>query len=136
MNDRMQRSIAKLRWAAFALAGILMAGAWVVNCRVDLPAVSAAQNPMSPTLPPLPPPFGNGPSIGDDNNPTHEQIEKARSAQRLKQLAQDTDKLLALATQLKEEVYKSNGSTLSVDAVKKAAEIEKLAKSVKNKMRS
>jgi hypothetical protein len=135
MNERMQRSIAKLRWVAVALAGILTC-AWVVNCKVDLPAVSAAQNSQSPTLAPLPPPFGNGPPIGVDNNTEHEQIEKARNAQRLKQLAQDTDKLLALATQLKEEVDKSNGSTLSVDAVKKAAEIEKLAKSVKNKMRS
>ena len=132
----MRRSIAKLRWVAVALAGILMAGAWVVNCRVDVPAVSAAQNPQGSYLPPLPPPFGNGPPIGVDNNPEHEQIENARNAQRRKQLAQDTDKLLALATQLKEEVDKSNGSTLSVDAVKKAAEIEKLAKSVKNKMRN
>jgi hypothetical protein len=36
---------------------------------------------------------------------------------------------------LKEEVDKSNGATLPVDAVKKAAEIEKLAKSVKSKLR-
>jgi hypothetical protein len=36
---------------------------------------------------------------------------------------------------LKEEVDKSNGGTLPIDAVKKAAEIEKLAKSVKSKLR-
>jgi len=135
MNERMRRSIAKVRWVAVALAGILMAGAWVVNCRVDLPAVSAAQNSQSPYLAPLPPPFGNGPPIGVDNNPTHEQIEKARNAERQKQLVQDTDKLLALAKQLKEEVDKSNEGTLSTDVVKKAAEIEKLAKTVKDKMR-
>jgi hypothetical protein len=32
-------------------------------------------------------------------------------------------------------VDKSNGNTLSLDAVKKATEIEKLAKMVKNRMR-
>ena len=37
--------------------------------------------------------------------------------------------------ELKEEVSKSNKDTLSIDVVKKAAEIEKLAKSVKDRMR-
>jgi hypothetical protein len=139
----MRRSIANLRWVAVALAGILLAGAWVVNCRVDVPAVSAAQNSqnpppqnqMSPNLPDLPPPFGNGPPLGVDNNPAHAQIEKVRNAERQKQLGEDTDKLLALAKQLKDEVDKSNGNTLPADAVKKAAEIEKLAKSVRSKIR-
>jgi hypothetical protein len=139
----MRRSIANLRWVAVALAGILPAGAWVVNCRVDVPAVSAAQNSqnpppqnqMSPGLPDEPPPFGNGPPLGVDNNPQHRQIEQVQNAERLKQLAQDTDKLLALAKQLKDEVDQSNGNTLPVDAVKKAAEIEKLAKSVRSKIR-
>jgi hypothetical protein len=45
---------------------------------------------------------------------------------------QDTAKLLELAKQLKEEVDKSNGSTLSVDVIKKATEIDKLAKNVKS----
>lgn len=65
-----------------------------------------------------------------------EKMEKARNADRQKHLVQDTDKLLALAKELKEEVDKSNQDTLSVDVVKKAGEIEKLAKSVKDRMRS
>ncbi|HTF70864.1 MAG TPA: hypothetical protein VK638_50155 [Edaphobacter sp.] len=128
----MRQSIAKLRWIAAALAGILLAGAWVGSGRVDAPIVSAAQNSQSPYLPPLPPPFGNGPPIGVNNNPTHKQIERVQNAERQKKLARDTDKLLTMAQQLKEEVDKSNGSTLSVDIVKKAGEIEKLAKSVKS----
>ena len=62
-------------------------------------------------------------------------MEKARNADRQKQLVQDTDKLLALAKELKEQVDKSNADTLSVDVVKKAGEIEKLAKNVKDRMR-
>jgi spore coat polysaccharide biosynthesis protein SpsF (cytidylyltransferase family) len=64
-----------------------------------------------------------------------EKMEKARNADRQKQLVQDTDKLLALAKELKEEVGKSNADTLSIDVVKKASEIEKLAKNVKDRMR-
>ena len=47
----------------------------------------------------------------------------------------DTDKLLALATDLKEQVDKSTKDTLSVDVIKKADEIEKLAHSVKERMK-
>ena len=69
------------------------------------------------------------------NDPIYDQIEQVQHVQIQKQLIEDTDKLLALAKQLKEEVDKSNGGTLPIDAVKKAAEIEKLAKSVKSKLR-
>src|SRR5580692_3900987 len=122
-GEQMGRSNAKLRWVAVALAGILLTG-----------AVSAAQAPpqnsQSPTLEPLPPPFGHR----DDNVKTVEQvqIQNAQNAYWQKRLMQDTAKLLELAKQLKEEVDKSNGSTLSVDVIKKATEIDKLAKSVKS----
>ena len=47
----------------------------------------------------------------------------------------DTDKLLELATELKMQVDKSSENTLSMDVVRKAQEIEKLAHSVKEKMK-
>jgi hypothetical protein len=50
-------------------------------------------------------------------------------------LKADTDKLLKLAVELKDSVDKSNESILSVDVLKKAEEIEKLARSVKDKMK-
>ena len=50
-------------------------------------------------------------------------------------LKRDTEKLLKLATDLKESVDKSSESTLSLDVIKKAEEIEKLARSVKDKMK-
>ena len=56
--------------------------------------------------------------------------------QRQADLKRDTEKLLKLATELKESVDKTNESTLSVDVVKKAEEIEKLAHSVKDKMKA
>lgn len=63
------------------------------------------------------------------------QREKAMNKQRQVALQKDTDRLLELATQLKEYVDKSSEHTLSLDVVKKAEEIEKLAKSVKEKMK-
>ena len=60
---------------------------------------------------------------------------KLQNTDRQKRLVADTDKLLALATDLKAQVAKSTKDTLSVDVIKKADEIEKLAHSVKERMK-
>jgi hypothetical protein len=60
---------------------------------------------------------------------------RMRAVDRQKQLVSDTQKLLALATQLKTDVDKSNKDMLSLDVVRKADEIEKLAHSVKERMK-
>lgn len=62
-------------------------------------------------------------------------MEKRANQQRQADLKRDTDRLLKLSTELKEYVDKSNENVLSLDVIKKADEIEKLAHSVKNKMR-
>ena len=59
----------------------------------------------------------------------------ARNDDRQKRLEADTDKLLQLATQLHEDVAKTNKNVLSVDVVKRAQEIEKLAHDVKERMK-
>jgi hypothetical protein len=61
---------------------------------------------------------------------------KMRNIDRQKQLVEETEKLLALANELKTDVDKSTKDTLSLDVVKKADEIEKLAHSVKEKMKN
>lgn len=62
-------------------------------------------------------------------------MEKARQAERVKEMKRDTERLLELATELKQEVDRSGDHTLSLTAMKKAEQIEKLAHSVKTKMR-
>jgi spore coat polysaccharide biosynthesis protein SpsF (cytidylyltransferase family) len=57
-------------------------------------------------------------------------------AERQSQLRVDTEKLLALTTALKQHVEKSSGNVLSMDVIKTAQEIQKLAKSVQDKMRN
>jgi hypothetical protein len=56
--------------------------------------------------------------------------------QRHTQLRIDTEKLVALASELKLHVDKSGVNVLSMDVIKKAQEIQKLAKSVQDKMRN
>ncbi len=60
---------------------------------------------------------------------------KRMNKQRYENLKKDTDNLLELATQLKQEVDKSSEDTLSVDVIKKCEAIERLARSVKQKMK-
>lgn len=50
-------------------------------------------------------------------------------------IKEETDKLFQLATELKAAVDKSNEHVLSLDVVKKAEEVEKLAKKIKDKMK-
>ena len=97
------------------------------------------QSPQQPqTRPPgLPGAAPNSP--GDEDNPLTKQMSvqaaMKRNTQRQQQIVDDTTKLLQLAQQLKDEVDKSTKNTLSVSVIKKADEIEKLAKVVKEKMR-
>ncbi len=61
--------------------------------------------------------------------------EKLRQDERQKRLVSDSDKLLALATQLHEEVAKTDKNILSVDVIRRADEIERLAHNVKERMK-
>ena len=82
------------------------------------------------------PGLGSNPAEPDPMDPHRaEQQEKLRNSDRQKRLVADTEKLLALATDLKEQVDKTDKDILSVDVIKKADEIEKLAQSVKERMK-
>lgn len=60
---------------------------------------------------------------------------KKANQQRHRELKRDTDHLLELASELKQYVDKSNENVLSVEVVQKAEEIERLAHSVRAKMK-
>ena len=84
------------------------------------------------------------PHTGDMNAPadedeartriTHE-MEKKAAKERVAALKNDTDKLLKLSVELKSYVDRSDENVLSLDVIKKAEEIEKLARNVKDKMK-
>lgn len=60
----------------------------------------------------------------------------AGDSDRKKQIADESAQLLNMALALKAEVDKTTKDTLSLNVIKKADEIEKLAKSVKLKMKN
>jgi hypothetical protein len=74
----------------------------------------------------------SGPSIPPQ---IQKDMEKKANEQRQAELKRDAARLLKLSTELKEYVDKSNQNILSLDVIKKADEIEKLAHSVKTRMR-
>jgi hypothetical protein len=90
--------------------------------------------PTMPSNTPSLTPLGTPPDMPVNPAMVQEQA-KMRNLDRQKQLVLDTQKLLALANQLKSDVDKSNKDTLSLDVIRKADEIEKLARSVKEKMK-
>lgn len=63
------------------------------------------------------------------------EMAKRAAKERAAAIKSDTDKLLKLSVELKAFVDKSDENVLSLDVIKKAEEIEKLAKSVREKMK-
>ena len=60
---------------------------------------------------------------------------RTRNADRQRRLKEDSDRLLSLATELKQTMGSGDKGAVSPDAATKAEEIERLAKSVRDKMK-
>lgn len=95
--------------------------------------LGAQQIPQHHPKEPQPPP-GAAPDIHIPPEMQRE-MAKQRNKERQEALKKDTDRLFQLATELKQSVDKSNENVMSIDVIRKAEEIEKLAKQVKDKMK-
>lgn len=86
-------------------------------------------------------PPGAAPRMPQEQKSTPEEIRALKQAQkelgkeRYQQIRRDSEQLVDLANQLKRQVDTAGEHTLSLDVIKKAEAIEKLAKDVKNKMK-
>lgn len=60
---------------------------------------------------------------------------KAMNKDRAVRIKRDTDKLFQLSTELKQYVDKTNENVMSLDVIRKADEIEKLAKNIRERMK-
>jgi hypothetical protein len=97
---------------------------------------SQARTTKEPPSPPLTTESSPAdPEAGESRDRLAREMAKKANLERQAQLKSDTEKLLKLAEELKDYVDKSNENTLSLGVLKKAEEIEKLARSVKDKMR-
>jgi len=131
-----------MRRAKFeAIDGLWMA-ALLGAMLVVPPSVGAARAQQSQTIPGtkppgLPPIDGERPDDSNDPMAAQQRASRARAFadDRQKHIVDETAKLLQLATELKVDVDKSSKNELSLDGVKKADDIEKLARDVKQRMR-
>lgn len=100
----------------------------------QMPGNPPQQQQQPPNLPTIDPgaPMGNA---EDAATQMREELARKAEKERAEQLKLDTDKLLKLSVELKAYVDKTDNNVLSLDVMKKAEEIEKLAKSVHDKMR-
>jgi hypothetical protein len=116
-------------------AGSLWRVSWVIPIFV---LIAGAQSFSSPQLsgqgsPRVRNPYGTSASAEAD--PVYDQRRmKALNADRHRSMVSDTEKLLQLAKQLDSEIAGNSTDGLTSQEMKQVAEIEKLARSVKEKM--
>lgn len=124
-----------------AAIGLLGSSAIWVCAQQQAPTQMGGAPNMSPTpgKPILLPEANRMPDANDRMQMDQQQKKKdkfeAANAIRRKQIAEDASKLLELATELKATVDKTDKDSLSVDVIRKADTIERLAKGVKDKMK-
>ncbi len=139
MKKTMQRMAMVALVAGAMSVGVAIQGVAQQSQRGSLPSYVGQQTLPKPGAQPRD--TQGIPGIGKDSDTDgmldrlQQQQAKSRNSERQKKLQTDTERLLSLATELKEQVDKTDKNILSVDVIKKAEEIEKLAHSVKEKMK-
>lgn len=108
---------------------ITIAAAGVVTCGAAFMAGLFMAAPASAVMP----------QVETRQDPAQKEMQdrmtREANKKRQQDIRDDTDKLFQLATELKAAVDKSNENLLSLEVVRKADEVEKLAKKVKEKMK-
>jgi len=122
-------------WSGLAISAVLATFA------ATYAQAPSSQNPGTPTYnKPILSPEANRLPDNNEQMAMHEQEGKkanfeAPNVERKRQIADDSAHLLKLASDLKTEVDKTSKDTLSLGVIRKAEEIEKLAHTVKEKMK-
>jgi len=99
-----------------AAAGVVICGtAFIAPAPAAVPQVETRQDPAQKEM--------------------QDRMMREANKRRQQDIRDDTDKLFQLATELKAAVDKSNENLLSLEVVRKADEVEKLARKVKEKMK-
>ena len=87
----------------------------------------------------LPPTISQGPGMGNvpvtSGDDTQKKQAAAANQQRQLEIRRDTEKMLELTSELKDYLLKNDQTVMSLDAIKKVEQIEKLAHGVKSKMK-
>jgi len=118
----------------------LTPGAWVLACLAvaTVPFTADVLRAFQTPANPLANPTADANRYLEDSmkrQNNQKEFEKL-NVQRQKDMALETAKLLALANELKAEADRKSNSNLSMNAVREAEQIEKLAHSVREKMKA
>ena len=119
---------------------MLMSKSSLMSC-IFLVLISASAwaqfDPCNPSVPPITQRGRSRPP--DPESQQRDEMrrtqEKKANEERQSSLKKDSEELLKLATELKQSVDQTTVHTLSVEVIRKAQEIEKLAKNVREKMK-
>ncbi len=126
------------KWGRVACMLALALPLWPLTAGVSQSVPASEPGPIQTSPGSTRPRLGSDPL--DPANPlgpgNAARLEHMREDERHKRLVADTAKLVALTNELKAEVEKASKDELSLDVVRKAAEIEKLARDVKDRMKS
>jgi hypothetical protein len=112
---------------------LVLTALMLMTLRQSAPCLSQEPTQGKPSRPNLDAPDARE---KEEQEQVEKEMAKKANQERQSQLQRDADRLLKLATELKQYVDKTNEHTLSLDVIKKAEEIEKLAHSVKEKMKA
>ncbi len=122
----------RVRAVIVMLGGVLLAAPALSRAQVQFPTAGA-----TPTDPQGV--FTRDHATGEEPYATHEiqlrQLKRLRQEHQ-QELIDDTDRLVKLATALKEEVDKGNEATAPTDVLKQTDEISKLAKKVSERIKN
>lgn len=113
----------RLSWLAFAFCMSLLSAGFASAQQIHLPP-GISQGPER-----------GGPPVVTTDDDVQQQQAKAANLQRQIEIKRDTDKMAELTQELKEYLDKNQPTMMSVDAIKKAEQIEKLAHNVKSKLK-
>jgi hypothetical protein len=118
------------RWTPILIWGLGLAMGFVIVPDLAVRSQSGPRDIIN-----RPPPMPTDPSSSDNYDPTMmERRLNALNRERQKEMISDTNKLLRLAMELNDEIAANNTGALTWDQLHKMAEIEKLARNVKEKM--
>ncbi len=126
--QRLKMTARGLGYIGLLLAALAVAGEAEAQATMPMPAQTSRPAPQTPIGP-----------LDAAGNPDQVRLDEMRLRQlsddRRKKLVADTDRLLELATQLKVAMDAATKNEMSVEVIRKADEIERLAHSVKERMK-
>jgi hypothetical protein len=129
-------SLSRVLCATFWLAMMIVPCSAQVSNGGHFPSGSG-QTSNQRTIYPTPPPDMDQPMTGSASEPVYmERRMRQLNDVQHKSMVADTDKLLKLVTELNAEINGTNSNSLTPEQLRKVMEIEKLAHSVKDKMRT